>query len=52
MNVGSRNRLRSNIGCDVRISVMTNATSRAAATAKQVRTSWSVNERWFDSISP
>ena len=46
------NSFRSNIGCVLRRSTMTKATSSTAAAAKQPSTRPSVKDRWFDSISP
>ena len=52
VNVGSRNRLRSNIGCAMCRSTRTKATSSTAAATRQPSTRPSVNDRWLDSISP
>ncbi len=52
LNVGSRNRFRSNIGWLIRHSTRTNAMSSTAAAARQPSTRLSVKDRWFDSISP
>ena len=51
LKVGSRNRLRSNIGCAMRPSSSTKAISSTPAAAKQPSTTLSVKDFWLDSIS-
>ncbi len=52
LKVGSRNRFRSNIGCFIRSSTRTKASSNTAATAKQLSTRLLVNDFELDSIRP
>ena len=52
LKVGSRNRLRSNIGALPRHSASRNAASSRPAAIMQPSTRPSLNDRWFDSISP